>query len=118
MRSLGNIGEDAAVNYLKKRGYKIVERNYRSRFGEIDIVAKHKEYYVFVEVKMRRDDFYGGGEAAVDKFKQRKLRLTAELYLQEKRLDTPVRFDVVLIHSDGDKIKSTEIEVIQDAFGY
>ena len=116
MRAIGNKGEDAAVKHLKRLGYTIVERNYFARVGEIDIIAQKDEYLVFVEVKMRRSEAYGGGVAAVDYHKQQKIRKAAALYLQQKEMEVAVRFDVVIIHSDGRHIAERDIEVIENAF--
>jgi len=112
-RAIGNMGEKAAVKYLKKNGYNIIECNFYSKFGEIDIIAKDKEYYVFIEVKTRKSDLFGGGEAAVNIAKQNRIRKTAEIYLQEKNLNTAVRFDVALVY---EKETGFEIGVIKNAF--
>lgn len=112
-RAKGSFGEAVAVKHLKKQGYKIVECNFHSKFGEIDIIAKHEEYYVFIEVKTRKNDMFGGGASAVGLSKQNKIRKTAEVYLQEKKLDTAVRFDVVEVY---EKETGFEVGVIQDAF--
>jgi putative endonuclease len=115
----GNFGEEVAAKHLKSRGYKILDRNYHTRFGEIDIIAKHGEYYVFAEVKLRRDDRYGGGAGAITPAKQSKIIKTAQIYLAENGLsDSPVRFDVVLVYAGETRfgLKKEKIEVIADAF--
>ncbi len=113
MRPLGIRGEDLALEFLKKKGYKIRSRNYKTRLGEIDIVAEDGETLVFVEVKTRADDSFGLPFEAVDYRKREKLRKVALYYLKNccKR-DLPSRFDVLSIHA-GDK---NEIEHIIDAF--
>ena len=73
MKNIGKIGEEAATNYLKEKGYKIQERNYRTSFGEIDIICRHKDSIIFVEVKTRRSDRYGCPEEAINTNKQRKI---------------------------------------------
>ncbi len=110
----GKLGEKLAVDYLKNKGYRIVETNYRCGLGEIDIVATEKKTLVFVEVKARKADRFGSPQAAVTAIKQRKLSLLAQWYLQEKKLGTcPARFDVVAIRLNSDK---PAIELIRNAF--
>ena len=75
MRKIGNIGEDYAVKILKKNKYKIVERNFTIRGGEIDIIAKNGDYVIFVEVKTRSNENYGGGLEAVNSVKQQDKKL-------------------------------------------
>ncbi len=97
-QSLGKTGEDLACTELERRGYAILARRYRSRFGEIDIVANHEETIVFVEVKARDGDEFGGGAAAVTPWKQRRIAQMAIDYLSRNRLhDRPCRFDVVTV---------------------
>ena len=116
MREIGNKAETAVAAFLKHRGYKILERNFTSRFGEIDIIAQKNEYLVFIEVKMRRSELYGGGAAAVTKAKQERIRKTAMWYLMQKNIEPPVRFDVAVVHSDGTKIRKRDVEVLENAF--
>lgn len=110
-RETGSRYEDAAVAYVEALGYHILERNYRDRYGEIDIIARDGSYVVFLEVKYRRDEGLGYPEEAVDKRKQQRIRHTASFYLYRSGLgeETPCRFDVVSIM--GNKIK-----VIKNAF--
>src|SRR3954468_11604696 len=97
-QSLGLMGEDLACAELRRRGYDIVERRYRTRFGEIDIVARHDGVTVFVEVKTRDGDAYGGGAEAMTPWKQRRVAQMAVDYVARHRLnDRPCRFDVVLV---------------------
>jgi putative endonuclease len=114
MRPLGLKGEDLAVQFLKKKGYRILWRNYKSPLGEIDIVAQDGEALVFVEVKTRADNSFGLPFEAVDYRKREKLRKVALYYLKNccKR-DVPSRFDVLSIQAGGDR---NEIEHIIDAF--
>ena len=113
-QSLGLAGEDLACKELERLGYEILARRYRTRFGEIDIVAKHKQSTVFVEVKARCGDEYGGGAAAVTPWKQRRITQMAVDYLSRHNLhDTPCRFDVVTVDVRGDQ---TEIAVYAHAF--
>jgi putative endonuclease len=113
-RSLGDRGEDLAAAFLKKQGYKIVERNYRTPLGEIDLVARHQGVLVFIEVKTRTSARFGAGQEAVHYAKQARLRKLADYYLKQKRLgEMAVRFDVVgILWQDG----KPQIEVIEGAF--
>ncbi len=113
-RLLGDRGEDLAAAFLKKQGYKVLERNYRTPLGEIDLIARHQGTLVFIEVKTRSGDRFGSGRDAVHHGKQARLRRTADYYLKQKRLgQAAVRFDVVGILWQGDQ---PQIEVIQGAF--
>jgi putative endonuclease len=111
---LGKSGEELACAELRRRGYAILERRYRTRFGEIDIIARDGEVIAFVEVKARVGRDFGGGAAAVTPGKQRKVSLMAIDYIARRRLDgRPCRFDVVTVEmTDG---KPT-IEVFRGAF--
>lgn len=108
--NLGRKGEDISVKFLKKQGYKIMERNYRCSLGEIDIVAKDKNILCFVEVKTRKTKEYGLPEEAIDGHKQKNLAKVALVYLKEKKIyKQDLRFDVVSVYSN-------HIELIKDAF--
>jgi len=97
-QALGISGEDLACAELRRRGYEILERRYRTRFGEIDIIAKDGDTVVFVEVKARLTDDFGGAAAAVTAWKQRRIAAMAVDYLARRRLhDCPCRFDVVAV---------------------
>jgi|WetSurMetagenome_2_1015567.scaffolds.fasta_scaffold1479655_1 putative endonuclease len=110
----GKKGEDLAASYLKKKGYRILERNYRCPYGEMDIVARESGSIVFVEVKSRRSDRYGDPQDAVDTNKQKKLSLVSLHYLNEKNLPSDnARFDVVAVRLSLDDVK---VELIRDAF--
>jgi len=110
----GTIGEDLAVDYLTKKGYRIRQRNYRFEHGEIDIVAEDGNALVFVEVKTRRSKEYGEPEDAVTPRKREKIRSTADGYLFENNIDDKeCRFDVVAIDYQQNK---TEIRHLKDAF--
>jgi len=113
-QQLGDSGEDLAAGFLKKQGYKIIDRNYRTPLGEIDLIARHKGTLVFIEVKTRRSSRFGSPQEAVHPAKQERLRTLAEYYLSHKGLgELNIRFDVVaiLLH-DG----KPRIEVIEGAF--
>ena len=114
--SLGKQGEDLACRELRRRGHAILARRYRTRWGEIDIVARDEKTLVFVEVKTRRRHGFGGPVAAVDFRKQRRLINMARSYLMGLRgPEPPCRFDVVGVTlPDGG---APTLEVIVNAFG-
>ena len=114
-QSLGKLGENLACAALAERGYAIIATRYRTRVGEIDIVARDGDTTVFVEVKSRAGDEFGGAAAAVTPWKQRKVALMALDYLTRHRLeDTACRFDVVTVEVvDG---KPPAIEIYPNAF--
>lgn len=106
-KQIGDGGEDEAVRYLKKKDFEILERNFRTRFGEIDIIAIDEDMLVFIEVKMKRSDQFGDPGEMITPKKLDKIKRTAEYYLQEKELyDIGWRIDAVLIR-DG-KIEHLE----------
>jgi putative endonuclease len=112
--SLGKHGEDLAANYLKSRGYRIVQRNYRCPLGEIDLIAENKGL-IFVEVKTRKSLRFGQPFEAVGLAKQEKLRKLASYYLKcSHKEDYPCRFDVISIFID--EKQKIHIEHIKDAF--
>ncbi|TFG90433.1 MAG: YraN family protein [Syntrophobacterales bacterium] len=113
-REKGTKGEDLAVACLKKEGYRIIERNYRCRYGEVDIIAMDKKDAVFVEVKGRKSDTFGSPEQAIGPAKQKKISKVALHYLQEEGLgDHNARFDVVAIRFIP---QGTRIQLIRNAF--
>lgn len=103
-RQIGANYEDAACDYLQQQGYVILERNFRNRRGEIDIIAKDGEYICFVEVKYRTTNTYGSPLEAVDYRKQNQVRSVAQYYLMKHGLHewTPCRFDVIAF--EGEKL--------------
>ena len=109
----GKLGEELAVNHLTGKGYEILERNWRNRHKEIDIIAKDGKELVIVEVKTRQTDEYGEPDIAVTKKKQRMLIAAANAYILNKGLDIETRFDIIsIIFRDGEPV----IEHIEDAF--
>lgn len=109
--ALGKVGEDEAANFLKKKGYKVLERNWRlPKFGEIDIIAKDKGIICFIEVKRRTSSLFGHPYEAVNKKKQFKLSSLALSYLKSKNLmQHRARFDIISISND-------EISLFANAF--
>ena len=110
---LGREGEDRAAQFLKKQGYKILERNYSTPQGEIDLIALHRGEVVFVEVKTRTNDAYGAPELAVNPRKQQRMVKAALGYIKYKKLhQVPCRFDVVAISAATEQ----SIDLIENAF--
>ncbi len=114
-KELGEEGEKLACRFLRKKGYRIRERNYRSPLGEIDIVARDKGTLVFVEVKTRRTNEYGCPQESVTKDKQERMRKIALTYLKKSRWEGDCRFDIISILMDFEG-KVVNIEIIEDAF--
>jgi putative endonuclease len=101
-RLLGQAGEALAADTLQRQGYAILARNYRTPYGEIDLIARHGDTLVFIEVKLRRSDTFGPPQAAVNAAKQRHLKLAAQYYLNRRGdQDMKIRFDVVAITMAG-----------------
>lgn len=116
--ALGAAGEAEAARYLEKQGYKIVTRNFRGRFGEIDIIAKDRDVLVFVEVKTRSQGSLGTPEEAVTPRKIARITKAAAEYMalnERATSDVNVRFDVVGVTSEGNSIKCS---LIKDAFPF
>jgi putative endonuclease len=113
-QTLGELGESLACDELRRRGYAILERRYRTRYGEIDIVARHGDVLVFVEVKARAGEAFGTGAEAVTRRKQRRVaRMAADFLVRRRLQERPCRFDVVSVAvGDG----TPRIEVIAGAF--
>ncbi len=111
---LAQKGESRACSFLKRQGFKILERNFRTRFAEIDIVAKDKETICFVEVKTRSGNDFGLPQDSLTKNKINHISKAALFYLKKKNLsDVPCRFDVVSIIDD---LRESKIDLIKDAF--
>ena len=113
MNSLGKEGEEFAVRFLKKEGYRIIDKNYRTPFGEIDIIADDGGVLVFIEVKTRSGDIFGFPFEAVDRKKRDTIRKVALCYLKKIRKEPAARFDVLSIDFEGGKKK---VAHIKDAF--
>jgi len=111
----GRLGEDAAAEFLENKGWRIAERNWRSGRGEVDIIAwENDRLLVFVEVKTRRGDGFGGPEASVDAKKQDLLARTAGAYMESIEYDWEIRFDILAIFMRNGKLQ--EIRHSEDAF--
>jgi putative endonuclease len=113
-KELGKKGEELALRFLKKNGYRVIEKNYVCKMGEMDIIAKEKDTLVFIEVKTRTSNTFGPPQLAVNPKKQSQMSKVALYFLKEKKLeDVKARFDVVAILLGP---KGEEIELIKDAF--
>ena len=111
MIKFGREAEDTAFEYLRKQGLSKIERNYRCRFGEIDLIMRDDETVVFVEVRMRSSSRFGGALESIDARKKQKLLTTARHYMAARGGIPDCRFDAVLLNGDS------QIEWIRDAFG-
>jgi len=105
-KQIGKIGEDMACNYLQKNNYKILERNFATKYGEIDIIAKdiQTREIIFLEVKTRNNRKFGRGIEAIDNYKIRHIINTAKYYLYIKKIKLNVRLDVIEIYIKEKKI--------------
>jgi putative endonuclease len=113
----GAWGEALAAEYLRKKRYALVAANYRSRFGEIDLIVRDGKYLVFVEVKTRKTADFAQAREFVDWRKQDKLRMTASMYLAENPTKLQPRFDVVEIYApQGEQTEKPVVEHLVDAF--
>ena len=115
-RELGNFGEERAARYLRRRGYRIVERNFRCRQGEIDLIAEGRGFLVFVEVKLRKDERFAEAREFVTAAKQRRILAAAQLWLTQHETDRQPRFDVVEVYAPQGEKGPVRIEHIEDAF--
>ena len=109
----GSEAEKIALSYLQRQCLVLVTQNYRCRFGEIDLIMRDGKTLVFIEVRMRTNEKYGGAAASITSKKQTKILCTARYYLAELKMELPCRFDVLLLSG----INGKEIEWLRDAFG-
>ncbi|RJO61226.1 MAG: YraN family protein [Dehalococcoidia bacterium] len=116
-RATGQLGEKLAQNFLKKRGYRIVETNYRSRDGEVDIIVSKDGILVFVEVRAKSSRTFGTPEESITRRKKQKLILVAQDYVQTHGMqESPWRIDFVAVELDNTG-KAVRIEQFEDAVG-
>ena len=114
----GKWGEKIAREYLEKNDYTVISTGFRSRFGEIDIIAENKNFLVFTEVKTRKNTAFAQAREFVGKAKQKKLITTAKYWLLKRPTKLQPRFDVIEIYAkDGESTVSPEIVHIENAFG-
>lgn len=113
----GAWGEALAAEYLRKKRYQIVAVSYRSRFGEIDLIAEDRKNLVFVEVKLRKAGSFAKAYEYVDRHKQDRIRVTASMYLSQNPTVLQPRFDVIEIYApEGTATAHPEIHHLEDAF--
>lgn len=113
-QQFGKTSEAIAAAYLERNGYRILVRNYRTKLGEIDLIARDGETLAFIEVKARRSSRYGNPKYAVNRWKQKKISMAALTYLKStKQMGVKARFDVLAILSPT---QPPEIELIRNAF--
>ncbi len=110
----GKAGEAHIAKLMKKKGYRILEKNYHSRFGEIDIIGENRQYIVFVEVKTRKQNSMVTPWEAITPAKQQRIILTAEAYLASHPTEAQPRFDAAAVYLDGEKILGEEY--LENAF--
>lgn len=113
---IGKLGEDAASEYLSKENYNIITRNFCTRYGEIDIIANNDKYIIFAEVKTRNQFAVSRPSEWVDIKKQKKIIMTASLYLQKNQTELQPRFDVIEIILSKENLKIISINHIENAF--
>lgn len=114
-KKLGKFGEELVTIFLREKNYKILVRNFHSRYGEIDIIAQKFETLAFVEVKIRRKDAYISGRECVDIKKQRKILRTAAIFMQKYEFEIQPRFDVAEVLAEKNS-KNFKINYIENAF--
>ncbi len=116
-RLLGRWGEGQAAEYLRKKGYRLVDAGWRCRFGEVDLIVEKGGFLVFVEVKLRKDDRFAQAREFVDGHMQQRLLLSAQLYLSQNQTQLQPRFDVVEVYApDGIRTRNPRIIHLEDAF--
>ncbi len=109
-----DIGERSACAYLHQKGYRIIERNFAIKWAEIDIIATTNSAIIFIEVKRRGSEDFGTPGQAVNRKKQHKIKMAAQIYLQKNKIEKDVRFDVVEVH--GKSNEECRIVHIENAF--
>ena len=116
--ALGALGERLASEHLERQGYRILERNFRCRMGEIDLIARRGSELVFAEVKLRKDASQGEAREFVTAAKQRKLLLTAEYYLSARpwAQDLQARFDVIEVYAPQGTEENCSVFQLENAF--
>ena len=112
---LGKTGEQLAVNYLQKKGYKIIRRNFRYLKAEVDIIVKKDNEIIGVEVKTRTSDYFGNPQDFINQKKIKLMVLALDYYVTENDLDVEVRFDIIAIIKQKNAF---QIEHLKDAFLY
>ncbi len=115
-RQLGIYGELIAARFLRRRGYRILETNFRSRFGEIDLIAEKKGTIIFTEVKTRDHTAIARPMEAVNYYKQQRIKKTSLLYLAKLGYEANVRYDVIEVIAVTQGVKKVKVHHIENAF--
>ena len=112
-KNIGGLGEKVSAEYLEKNNYKVIYRNFNSRFGEIDLIAKDKDELVFIEVKTRRSLKYGMPSEAINNQKLKHIKETAKYYLYKtKQEDLNIRFDAIEVYLGNGNYRINHIKQI------
>lgn len=114
MNNKGRLAEMKAANYLRDKGYFLLEYSYKSRFGEIDLILEYENFIVFAEVKARSENSIAEPREFVDEIKQKKIISTANLYMMQYKVKLQPRFDVIEVFLENNRIKS--IKHLENAF--
>lgn len=114
MNSLGKLAELKACEYLKRKRYKLIDANYSTRFGEIDLIMTKGKYICFIEVKMRNQNSIAAPVEFVDYRKQKKIIASAEIFLAGTAIDLQPRFDIIEVYTENNNIKC--IKHLENAF--
>ncbi|MBO5454211.1 MAG: YraN family protein [Clostridia bacterium] len=114
-KAIGDLGEDAVAKFIRKKHFRILERNYACRYGEIDIIAKRKKELIFIEVKTRSSKAYGGGVSAVNFHKRRNIVLTSQHFMRSIDYNGPRRYDIAEVYINENK-EVSEINYIENGF--
>ena len=116
-KKTGKLGETAAAAFLEQQGVRILERNFRSRFGEIDLIASNRGFVAFVEVKLRKNADFAEAREFVTAAKQRRIMTSAQFWIASHDCELQPRFDVVEIYApDGMDSRTVQINHLEDAF--
>lgn len=116
-RLLGRWGEAVAAEAYRKKGWCIVAAGWTCRFGEIDLIAQNDKYIAFTEVKLRQDDRFAAAREFVNRHKQERLRISAQLYLAQHPTDLQPRFDVVEVYApQGMDTRRPKVNILENAF--
>ena len=116
-KELGSWGEELAASFLRRKGYRILERNYSCRFGEIDLIASKGGYVCFVEVKLRKNADFAQAREFVTYAKQRRILTSAGLWLAAHETELQPRFDVIEIYApEGENTRKVQIQHLENAF--
>ena len=115
-QNLGRFGEERAARWLRWRGYRILERNYRCRQGEIDIIASRGKYLCFVEVKLRKDKSHGEAREFVTARKKQRVMAAAQFWLSQHETELQPRFDVIEVYAPRGEDGPVKVNHIENAF--